>query len=194
MKIAIVGCGNVGANLVHHVVGIDGIHTCTLHDVEHGFADAAILDLAGYRPEMARRLSVGRPEDLSASDLILLAVAYKPPPNAAAPDLLASAAGLIDQVLGGVTPKRSAILINLLSPVESMSAYAARTTGLPPNQVLGFGGDLDLNRLRYTLPETGVDRRAVHVIGEHGSRIIPVYPGETDYLQIRDRVRQFSAD
>ena len=68
-------------------------------------------------------------------------------------------------------------LIVVSNPVDIMTYYAYKISGLPSNQVIGTGTTLDTARLKYFIAEKiDVDPRSVHalVIGEHGdSEIIP---------------------
>jgi len=62
---------------------------------------------------------------------------------------------------------------------------------LPARHVIGFGGDLDSNRLRYILTAADMQSDDAVAVGEHGPNAIPVYAGEQDYDQVTAELRQF---
>ena len=63
------------------------------------------------------------------------------------------------------------ILLIVANPVDILTYYAQKASGMPENRVFGSGTVLDSARLRYLLgTRLDVDSRSVHayVIGEHG--------------------------
>ncbi len=54
-----------------------------------------------------------------------------------------------------------ATLIVLATPVDDITALAQWKTGLPPTRVMGFGGDLDRNRLASILLAQGMPETLV---------------------------------
>ena len=63
------------------------------------------------------------------------------------------------------------ILIVVANPVDVLTLYAQKYSGMPENRVFGSGTVLDTARLRYLIGNRlDVDARSVHayVIGEHG--------------------------
>jgi L-lactate dehydrogenase len=65
----------------------------------------------------------------------------------------------------------------ITNPVDVMSYYVHKLSGLPANKVIGTGTALDSARLKYHLADVmSVDPQSVHALcmGEHGdSQIIP---------------------
>ena len=75
-------------------------------------------------------------------------------------------------VIGGMKPiKSSAILLLVANPVDILTFFAQKLSGLPVNQVFGTGTFLDTCRLRHAISQkvkvadTDVN---VFVLGEHG--------------------------
>ena len=83
------------------------------------------------------------------------------------------------------------ILIVLATPVDDIAPFAQRATGLPPSQVIRFGGDLDRNRLASILLSRGLPADHISVVGEHGRKVIPVYAEEEDYDQVASRAHNY---
>ena len=69
--------------------------------------------------------------------------------------------------------------------------YIQNLTGLPHSQVIGFGGELDRNRLINTLLQKKIDVKNAAVIGEHSARTIPIYEGEQEYNAVMESVQKF---
>jgi malate/lactate dehydrogenase len=62
---------------------------------------------------------------------------------------------------------------------------------LPQRQVIGFGGDLDSNRLKYILRARNCPHEEAIAVGEHGPNAVAVYPGERDYAAVTEELHQF---
>jgi malate/lactate dehydrogenase len=112
-------------------------------------------------------------------------------PGQSAKDVWSSNAGITKEILSKSRLKRSAIVITLATPVDDITVLAQLLTGLPTNQVFGFGGDLDRNRLEYTLRDRRIGFPSIELIGEHGGNAIPVYRGEESYDEVARDVRGF---
>lgn len=77
--------------------------------------------------------------------------------------------------------------------MDDITVFAQHRTGLPVSRVLGFGGDVDRNRLASILLRRGKPAGDINLVGEHGKKAIPVYPGEEDYAEIASQVRSYLA-
>jgi len=70
------------------------------------------------------------------------------------------------------------LVLVVTNPVDILTYYTIKKSGLPAHRVLGSGTVLDTSRLKFLLSEhTGVDSRNVHtyVLGEHGDTEVPVF-------------------
>lgn len=66
---------------------------------------------------------------------------------------------------------QDAILIMVANPVDILTHFARKLSGLPPSQVLGTGTSLDSARLRGLLGkklDVSAGSINAHVLGEHG--------------------------
>ena len=195
MVVVVVGCGNVGANLLQHIADFPGVEKIWGVDITDNHVQAAVMDVAGLKPHGARKIRGSTSSDcLSEGDIILFTVGVKTGPGETAQDAAKKNLAMIAQTLEGVQLKDSAIVITLPSPVDRIATFIQRKTGLAPRQIIGFGGSLDLNRLIYTLESRGIDSAGAGIIGEHGPRTIPVYGGEQDFDGVAHQVRNFLAD
>lgn len=71
----------------------------------------------------------------------------------------------------------SGIFIVITNPIDVMTYYVQKLSGLPSNQVIGTGAALDSARLKYHLEDVmDVDSQSVHALymGKHeDSQVIP---------------------
>ena len=70
------------------------------------------------------------------------------------------------------------ILLIATNPVDALTHYARKLSGLDLNRVVGSGTILDTARLRVLLGDHyGVDPQSVHayIVGEHGDSQVPVW-------------------
>ena len=97
---------------------------------------------------------------------------------------------MIDSCLRSVTVGDNTIVIILTTPVDKITPYVQQKLKLPSSQVVGFGGDLDLNRAIW-YAEKNIQSMPVHVIGEHGANVIPIYKNNKEFPENTNLVRMF---
>lgn len=190
MIIAVIGCGNVGANLLLHCAGMSRVEKIFALDVSDELVQAAIMDVAGAKPYAADNIVGVLRSELPEADIIVFSAGVKAKKDQNR-DIKDENKSIIDHYLYKNALKKSAIVITLPGPVEYLAAYIQKSTGLAHSQVIGFGGELDKNRLLYTLNRKNIDPKGALVIGGHASRAIPVYDNENDYKSVMGTVRNF---
>jgi malate/lactate dehydrogenase len=191
MNLVVVGCGNVGANLLQQLAGLDRITRIYAFDRDDDIVRAAIMDVAGVHPQLAHKIEGGDRTALSGADLVVMTAGAKSKAGQTRADVLRTNKAILDDVFYNATLKHTAIVLTIPGPVEVLAMYLSRLLDHPPQQVLGFGGDLDLNRLRYVLLGRGASTKGASIVGEHGSRAIPIYGGVQAYDEVADRVQNF---
>jgi malate/lactate dehydrogenase len=150
-------------------------------------AEAAVLDARSAFPELAGKI---RPVERMGSylDVIVITAGVQHEASLSPTDLLEMNSRLalesVAHLQGGNT---TFVLVG--SPVDEVTeVFAQKRPDVDPRRIIGFGGELDLCRLRAVLLD-----RAQHVtstvVGEHGARVIPVYEGELEYEEIAQEVR-----
>jgi L-lactate dehydrogenase len=190
MQVTVVGTGNVGAALLLPMAynqAIDQLHVLSRQE---GTALAAIMDVASATPEGAQKMRYDDGSSLCESDLVIITSGVNQKGKTAEETHEANLE-IARSVIDRGPLKSSAILICIATPVDYLTAQIQRECGLPMRQVIGFGGDLDTNRLRYILQAHGIPHEYAHAIGEHGPNAIPVYPEERDYEKITAELRGF---
>jgi len=191
MKVAVVGTGNVGSALLFHLVNVPSVDEILVMSTQDDRSKAAIMDVASAKPEAALRCSAASFRRINESDILLLTSGVQMKEGETGRDVLAANIGVMNGILDTASLKASAILIGLATPVDDITAHIQRRYNLPHQQVFGFGGDLDRNRLAYVLRQRGFRAEGIAVVGEHGRNTIPVYPGEADYEEVAGRVGKF---
>ena len=173
MILAIVGTGNSGSALVMRIA--ETVTNCTVRVASHRreSAQAAVLDAASAFPDRAAQFDVCGLEDIGEADVIAICAGLQIGKGQTAADLLIANALLVKSLLSEIKPKCSAVVILIATPVDDITVVAQAACRLPPEQVIGFGGDLDTSRLQYSLLRRGISSEAVCVVGEHGGRAIP---------------------
>ena len=157
MRVAIIGTGNVGSALIHQMAGIKNVAHISIHSRKQDTAMAAILDVASAHPECALQMSVGTIEDLEAADILVLTSGAQMKSGQSATDVKSENVQITTSFFKSFTPKSTALVIALATPVDDITPIVQNISSLPKSQVFGFGGDLDLNRLRYILAKQGRD-------------------------------------
>jgi L-lactate dehydrogenase len=141
-------------------------------------SEGLYLELSSAFPELAKKLKVAYFEDAEKADIVIIVSGIPQFPLQKRIDLLKTNEKIINEVFDMIKLKPTAILLVITNPVDLISYIAWKRSGLKPNQIIGFGGYLDTNRLKYLISkETGKDPDKIecYVIGEHGEDQIPIF-------------------
>lgn len=180
MKIGIVGMGWVGSSVaistLHHGIA----SKLLLNDIRTDVAEGDALDLAqgvSFYPTAEVR-AVELPDMLGA-DAIVIAAGRGGRPGETRLDLMKENAAIIESI-GKQLRRFNGVVIVVTNPVDVMTYVMTRTSGLPPERVIGTGTMLDTARLRHMLGAAlELDSRSIHaqVIGEHGDSSVTLWSG-----------------
>ena len=108
MIVAIVGCGNVGANLLQYIVNLSGVDKIWAVDVTDDHVEAAIMDVAGVEPQGARKIC-GTTSNLclNEADIVLLTAGGKIGPKETPQDAARKNFAIVTQTLENIQLKKS---------------------------------------------------------------------------------------
>jgi len=190
MKLSVVGTGNVGAALLFPLGTDEAIERVGVISRKEETANAAIMDVASANPTGASKMHFDKGESLSDADLIVITSGMSQKGKGPEETHAANLQIALEALQTGPLNKR-AIVICLATPVDYLTAEVCDAIRLPAKQVIGFGGDLDTNRLRFVLNSHGIESANAHAVGEHGPSAIPIYGGEAAYPQITKELRDF---
>lgn len=179
-KVVVVGTGAVGAAVAFDIVMNHVCDDLILIDINKEKAWAEATDLQhslGYSGSKMR-VKDGEYSDCKDADLVVIAAALPYIKGQTRLDMLEKAAGIMDGIVPLIMKSGfQGIIMVITNPVDVMTYYVHKLSGLPANKVIGTGTALDSARLKYHLADVmNVDPQSVHALcmGEHGdSQIIP---------------------
>lgn len=179
-KVAIVGCGLVGSSTAFSLVTQGICDEVWMIDVNEEKALGEVKDLKNAIQYLNRnvKVKVGRYEECTDVDIVIIAAGAPPKPGQTRLDTLEASANICKSI---VTPIMQSgfdgIFIVISNPVDMIAHYVYKLSGLPKNQVIGTGTSLDSARLSNFIADmVNVDPRSVHAysMGEHGdSQMVP---------------------
>lgn len=172
-KVAVVGCGFVGASSAFALMQ-SGL-----------FSEIAMLDAVAEKAEgEALDISHGAPfagnVDVYASDydgimdagIIVITAGAAQKPGETRLDLVHKNVGIFGTIIPEIAKRNyEGILLIVANPVDILTLAALKQSGLSEKRVFGSGTVLDTARLKMELGNhLNVDSRSVHafIIGEHG--------------------------
>ena len=179
-KVVIVGSGTVGSTVAFALVGHGLCNEVVLIDsnAERVLGESHDLDDGSEFFERHVRVYAGDYSDCANADIVIVTAGRRPPEGVTRLQELDFTVGIVGSIIDKVMASGfDGVLITVSNPVDVMSWYAYKRSGLPRSQVIGTGTALDTSRLKTIIgEETGLDPRNVggFVMGEHGdSQFVP---------------------
>ena len=172
--IAILGCGEVGATLAYTLLQNPICSEVILVDPKTELLEAQVRDLADatYGGRAATRIRAGTHRDAGQADIIVITAGAKQKPGESRLSLLSRNLHILSSIFTSMAPlSPHAILLLVANPVDILTYFARKLSGLPESQVLGTGTSLDSARLRGALAASAhVSPSSIdaYVLGEHG--------------------------
>jgi L-lactate dehydrogenase len=147
-SIAIIGAGSVGAAIAYSLLLRQVVADIILVDINHEYCQAQVEDLSDATFLSNVRIRQGTAEDARNADIIVISAGAKQKPGETRIGLIDRNIKVLESVTKSLQPIRSdAILLIVANPVDILTFYAQRLSGLPRNQVIGSGTMLDSIRL-----------------------------------------------
>lgn len=179
-RVAIVGCGNVGATFAYALLFSGLAAEIVLVDAKHARAEGEAMDLNHAVPfAHPTRIWAGSFADCAGAAVTVVAAGVAQKPGETRLDLVRNNAMIFRQILPEIARVTGdGILLIATNPVDVLTYLAWKFSGLESNRVIGSGTILDTARFRYLLSQYfKVDPRSVHayIIGEHGDSEVPVW-------------------
>ncbi|MCI1219870.1 MAG: L-lactate dehydrogenase [Bifidobacterium sp.] len=179
-RVVIVGTGSVGAATASAIVLQGLCNELVLIDHKPNKATGLAMDLMDGSEFTSRFVAIreGDWSDCQSADIVIVTAGPKPKPGETRFQELGAAIDIVDPILSAITQSGfNGILIMVTNPVDVLSWFAWKRTGLSHTQVIGTGTALDTSRMKAIIGEmTRLDPRMVsgYVIGEHGdSQFVP---------------------
>jgi L-lactate dehydrogenase len=184
-KVAVIGAGFVGSTAAYTMLMNNTADEIVLIDIDRDKAEGEALDMnhgMSFLPPV--RFYSGRYGDCADAALIVLTAGAAQKPGESRTDLLGRNLRVFDDILSNLLPVLApdAVLLAVTNPVDVLTHYVLRRSGLPAARVMGSGTVLDSSRLKWAIAaHVGVDPRDVDtfIIGEHGDSAVAVFSATT---------------
>lgn len=174
-KIMIVGTGNVGASIAFAIMNQrTTINEIILTDIIAKDAEGEAMDLRdalAVAPSFVK-ISNGTYKDARDCDVVVITAGAAQRPGETRMELLKKNVnilkGMIEQIMASGF---SGIFLVVTNPMDVLTYYAYKFSGLPSEKVIGSGTVLDSARLRARISGyLNVNPKSVHAyqVGEHG--------------------------
>ena len=174
-KIMIVGTGNVGASIAYGIMNQrTAVNEIVLTDIIAKDAEGEAMDLRdalAVAPSYVK-VSNGTYQDARDCDVVVITAGAAQRPGETRMELLAKNVniekGMIEQIMASGF---NGIFLVVTNPMDVLTYYALKFSGLPSEKVIGSGTVLDSARLRTRIASyLNVNPKSVHAyqVGEHG--------------------------
>ena len=181
-KIVITGCGNVGTNTAYTIVMKGLCDELVLIDYVKDKAIAEALDMKDAVSFFQRDMVIkaGDYSDCKDADIVIIAASAPMPKDSHDRfEMLKPSLGVVKScVMSAMDAGFEGIFIIISNPVDIMTYYTWKLSGLPAGRVIGSGTNLDTARLRTKIGQKyGIDPSSVDVfvLGEHGDSEFAVW-------------------
>ena len=172
-KVAMIGCGFVGAASCFAIMQSGLFREMVLIDANKDKAEGEALDIShGISFAKPMDIYAGDYSDLSDAAIVIVSAGAAQKPGETRLDLVKKNVSIFKSIMPQIKESGfEGILLIVANPVDILTAVAQKLTGFPESRVIGSGTVLDTARLKYLLSEhLGIDSRTIHafIIGEHG--------------------------
>ena len=178
-KIAIVGCGMVGATSAFALMEQGLFSELVLVDVNRERAEGEAMDI-GHGMIFASPMNIyaGDYDDIMDASIIVITAGASQKVGETRLDLVKKNAAIFSSIIPEIAKRNyQGILLIVANPVDILTHVAQKLSGFSRSRVFGSGTVLDTGRLKYLLGQhLDVDPRNIdaYIIGEHGDSEIPV--------------------
>ena len=183
MITSIIGAGGLVGSCAAYALQCGGIVSgIDLIDLNADLCKGQALDLLHGSSLIAdQRIRAVGYEAIPESDLVMITAGLRRKPDESRLDLINRNVELFLGILANVKAaglKKDAIVLVVSNPVDVLTYLATIQLGLPSNQVISLGTQLDSARFRgliaqsLNLPPTQV---TATILGEHGDSMVPIW-------------------
>lgn len=174
-KVMIVGTGNVGASIAYAILNQrTAVNEIILTDIIASDAEGEAMDLRdalSVAPSYVK-IKNGTYKDAKDCDIVVITAGAAQKPGETRMDLLKKNVnilkGMVEQIMDSGF---DGIFLVVTNPMDILTYYTMKFSGLPAERVIGSGTVLDSARLRTRIASyLNVNPKSVHAyqIGEHG--------------------------
>lgn len=179
-RVSIIGAGNVGGTLAQRIAE-KNLADVVLLDIVEGRPQGLALDLMearGIEGHGRKIIGTANYADTAGSDVVVITAGMARKPGMSRDDLLKTNAKIvIDATKQAIAHSPDAVLIIVTNPLDVLTYWAWKASGLPPYRVMGMAGILDSARFEtFIAIELGIasDDVQAMVLGGHGDLMVPL--------------------
>ncbi len=180
-RLVVLGAGNIGGTLAQRLAEADLAREVVLVDIVEGLPQGKALDIQESAPIVGFSTRVTGSTSLDAlagADIVIETAGLARKPGMSRSDLLEKNASIVrGHALAVKQHAPNAVVVVVTNPVDVMTFWFRKVSGLPPARVFGESGTLDTARFRtFVALELGVAPRDVtgFVLGTHGDTMVPL--------------------
>ena len=203
-KVAIVGTGLVGSSTAFSLLTQGVCDEILMIDINREKALGEVMDLNHCIEYLNRntKVKVGSYEECKDVDIVVITAGAPPKPGQTRLDTLDLSAKIVKSIVDPIMNSGfNGHFIIVSNPVDVISYYVYKLSGLPKNKVIGTGTSIDSARLKNFIGELfNVDPRSVqgYSMGEHGdSQMVPwshVYIGGKPFSKVIEDNKKRAGD
>lgn len=183
MKVTIIGGGGRVGSCTAFALQCGGVVSeIQLLDANVAMAEGEALDmLHGSAFSSDQRIYAGDYARAADSEMFIITAGLRRKPDESRLDLINRNVSLFNQILDSMIAaglRKDAIVFVVSNPVDILTQLAARRLGLPWQQVIGLGTQLDTSRFSsFIAEELGLAPTQVKamILGEHGDSMVPIW-------------------
>ena len=183
MKVALVGTGKVGSLTLQYLASNKSIEKLLIINRRKEYSEGLIMDTVSAFPESIKRLQAADFSDIKEADLVIITAGGIMKQGQSPLEVVGINKNIIKEILEKIKLKKTTVLVVIATQVDIITQYTQKLSGLNPSRVIGFGGSLDIRRLKCLLSqETGKNPNEIncYFIGEHGKRGISIFDEDVD--------------
>lgn len=180
MNVAIIGAGNVGGELACRIIDAD-LADVTLIDIKENIAKAKAADISDsiYFSKSSRRINATSDLTKTANcEIIIITAGFPRKPGMSREELISKNGLLIKEIALKIKPfLKEKIVIIVTNPLDLMTYYFKKITGIDSKSLIGMGSSLDSSRfanLIATKLKIAVKDIDATVIAAHGIEMLPL--------------------
>lgn len=179
-KIAVIGCGYVGAACAFTLMQSGMFSEMVLIDRDQDRAEGEAMDISHGIPfTTPSKIYAGDYSDIGDAGIVAVTAGANQKPDETRLDLVHKNVKIFQTIIPQIRDSGfGGILLIVSNPVDILTYVAQRISGFTENRVIGSGTVLDTARLKYAVSQhLTVDSKSVHafIVGEHGDSEIAAW-------------------
>ena len=181
-KVMIVGTGNVGASIAFAALNQrTAINEIVLTDIVAEDAEGEAMDLRDALAVAPSHLKIsnGTYKDAKDCDIVIITAGAAQKPGESRMDLIEKNVKILKSMVTEIMASGfDGIFLVVSNPMDVMTYYTLKFSGLPAEKVIGSGTLLDSARLRQRIASfLNVNAKSVHAyqVGEHGDTEVSLW-------------------